>query len=61
MRRCVAGGQAKHQFAAGDVGFNGLHRRLDDALDAHGGGQVIDKSQRPMSEAISSRWKMVSW
>ncbi len=39
----MAGGQAEHQFAAGDVGFDGFHRSLDDALDAHGGGQVIDE------------------
>ncbi len=39
----LSGGQAQQQLGSGDIGFNRLDRRFDDALDADGGGEVIDE------------------
>ena len=38
----MAGSQAKQQPGSGDIGFNGRHRRLKDALDSDGGGEMVD-------------------
>ena len=43
--------QREHDLGAVDVGLDGVHRRLDDELDADRGREVEDHVARSMSSA----------